>query len=129
MDILSETLKAIHQFSWDLRILLTLQWFYNRLCETFETSVERLQSFSICRRFLGHIVVISVCVDRKRKFSFTSAISISFMAAVIAPFAGIGMPVRAAFAKTKVVLKMFLVTILVFDDGVVDEMAVELGVS
>ena len=68
-------------------------------------------------------------MDRKRKFSFTSAISISFMAAAIAPFAGIGMPVRAAFAKTKVVLKMFLVTILVFDDGVVDEMAVELGVS
>lgn len=52
----------------------------------------------------------------EKSFSFTSAISMSFMAATMAPLAGIGKPVRAAFAKINVVLKTFLATVVALDE-------------
>jgi hypothetical protein len=49
----------------------------------------------------------------------------SFITAAMGPLAGIGKPVRAAFAKTSVVLKTFLAAVFLLDEGDGDITAVK----
>ena len=56
----------------------------------------------------------------------------SFIVAAMAPLAGIGTPVKAAFARINVVLKTFLVTDFALDERCDDVMTVkgpEVGVN